>query len=360
MIIQAGDIIEKIYLIQTGCVSLFREDACGKRVHINTLQTGDMISDLCVFNQAPSLVSACALGDVKVLTIDKRRFIQLAYKDPTLILHLFDRIATHTRRLHKELISYIFSSHRLLHFSKRAGKHGRPPPLYDGGLLKSSPPSLGRLYRDGEMIIREGDVITYTYVVQIGQVGLFREDAYGNKIQIGTLHAGDIISDLCVFDQAPNLVSVCALGDVRVLTIDKMSLIQRVYEDPALILYLFERMATHTRHLHEELIGYIMASHRLFDLMGTLWEESTPTPLQQMTTHTVGKLQELGCFPGEIGDTWSADLNVACLLYDIGDINTPKEFIETDNNTLAEIHLSMRHVTIGSRILMQAAQQNNT
>ncbi|MBF0459846.1 MAG: cyclic nucleotide-binding domain-containing protein [Magnetococcales bacterium] len=245
-------------------------------------------------------------------------------------------------------------------FKKFFGQSRQPPPLARAGLLKQSAPNLGKLYQDGERIIREGEVVENLYVIQTGCVSLFREDAHGHKIPLNTLQAGDMISDLCVFDRAPNLVSACAVGEARVLTIDKRTLVQRVYEDPALILYLFERMATHTRHLHEELVSYISVSHRLVDLMGHLWGQSTATPLQRMTLQIVEKLREWNCFPHELGNRWSTDLHVACLLYDIGNAGIAKELLESHQKLTPEAFLSVqRHVTIGAKILMQAAQQSD-
>ena len=245
-------------------------------------------------------------------------------------------------------------------FKHYFGKAGQSQPRSSAGFPVPDAPGLGRVYQDGERIIREGEVVENMYVIQSGRVSLFREDAYGNTIQINTLQAGDMISDLCVFDRSPNPVSACAMGEARVLTIDKRTLIQRVYEDPALILYLFERMATHTRHLHDELISYISVSHRLVDVMSHLWGNTTATPLQRMTLQMVKKLREWERFPREMADPWSADLQVACLLYDIGNAGIAKEILESQQKLTPAALLSVkRHVTIGARILLQAAQQTH-
>ena len=244
-------------------------------------------------------------------------------------------------------------------FKKWPTKPGQPPQGHRDGLLKHYPPNLGKTYQDGELIIQEGEIIENMYVIQMGRVLLFRDDAYGNRIPLNTLKTGDMISDLSVFDQTANLVSAAAMGEARVLTIDKKTLVQRVYEDPALILYLFERMAKQTKHLHAELISYILISNRLIHLMGEPLEERTATPLQRMTLQIAQQLLTCENYKEEINALFLECLGSACMLYDIGNAGISKEILESNKKLTPEEFRSIQlHVTTGAQILIKAAQQN--
>jgi CRP-like cAMP-binding protein len=105
---------------------------------------------------------------------------------------------------------------------------------------------LGETFADGEMIIREGEVGNCMYVVQQGQVEVLVGSG-DDEIQLNVLKPGAFFGEMAVFDKDVRSASVRALGEARVLTVDKKNLMRRVHEDPALAFRLVETMSHRIR-----------------------------------------------------------------------------------------------------------------
>jgi len=131
------------------------------------------------------------------------------------------------------------------------------------GLLSRSvprdrtPPSpsvggLGRLYRDGEAIVRQGETGHCMYVVQEGEVEVLRDTAVG-PVRLAVLGKGDLFGEMALIDQEVRSATVRALGAARVLTVDKKVFLKKIHEDPSLAFRTLERMSRRIRELDEKL-----------------------------------------------------------------------------------------------------------
>lgn len=112
---------------------------------------------------------------------------------------------------------------------------------------------LGKMCRDGETIVRQREMGDCMYVVQEGQVEIVA-DAPGGEVRLAVLGPGDIFGEMALFTRAPRSATVRALGDVRVLKVDKRAFLSRVHEDPSLAFRILEKMADRIRTLDEEVI----------------------------------------------------------------------------------------------------------
>lgn len=108
---------------------------------------------------------------------------------------------------------------------------------------------LGKVFTHGEVIIQQGDVGDRMYVVQTGNVEVVLESD-GAERRLSTLKAGDFFGEMALFDKVVRSASVRALGEARVLTIDKRTLLKRISEDPLLAYNLLRSMSTRVRDLN--------------------------------------------------------------------------------------------------------------
>ena len=112
---------------------------------------------------------------------------------------------------------------------------------------------LGRIYSDGEIIFREGDVGEALYVIQSGKINITKKATSGELV-IATLRSGEIFGEMALFDRLPRSATARASGDARILTIDKKKLFSTISRDPTLVFKLLESMSQRTRRLDEELM----------------------------------------------------------------------------------------------------------
>ena len=108
--------------------------------------------------------------------------------------------------------------------------------------------ALGKVYLDGDVIIRQGDVGDCMYVIQEGQVEIIHE-SQGKEIQLQVHGPGAFFGEMAIFDKDVRSATVRALGDAKVLTVDKKNLMRRVHEDPSLAFKLVETMSQRIREL---------------------------------------------------------------------------------------------------------------
>jgi CRP/FNR family transcriptional regulator len=111
--------------------------------------------------------------------------------------------------------------------------------------------ALGKVYQDGEIIIQQGEVGNCMYVIQEGRVEVLREED-GRKVHLAVREAGDFVGEMAIFERDVRSATIRALGQVRVLTIDKKNFLRRISQDPSLAFRIVETMSRRIRELSRE------------------------------------------------------------------------------------------------------------
>lgn len=116
--------------------------------------------------------------------------------------------------------------------------------------------ALGKIYGNGVEIIRQDRVGDSMYVVQSGKVEVIQESADGHTQHLAFLEAGDFFGEMAVFEKERRSATVRAVGETRVLKIDKKTLLRRIREDPLLAVNLLKTMSHRIRELDAELLRH--------------------------------------------------------------------------------------------------------
>ncbi len=111
---------------------------------------------------------------------------------------------------------------------------------------------LGRLYQDGEIIIRQGEVGNCMYAIQEGQVEIFLQEG-DKEVQLTVLKEGAFFGEMALIDHEVRTASVRAIGLVRVITIDKKNFLRNIHENPIIALRLAEVLSQRIRELNAEI-----------------------------------------------------------------------------------------------------------
>ncbi len=112
--------------------------------------------------------------------------------------------------------------------------------------------ALGKVYKDGEEIICEGEDGNCMFVIQEGEVEVLIKGEEEQEIRLGVRQEGEFFGEMAIFDRDVRSATVRALGEARVLTVDKKNFMRRVHEDPSLAFRLVETMSRRIRELGEE------------------------------------------------------------------------------------------------------------
>jgi len=111
--------------------------------------------------------------------------------------------------------------------------------------------ALGRVYHDGELLIRQGEPGDCMYVIQEGEVEIVAEND-GHEVVLRRAGPGEIIGEMAIFEREVRSATVRAAGDVRALTVDKRNFLKRINEDPSLAFRLVQQMSHRVREMSAE------------------------------------------------------------------------------------------------------------
>ena len=111
--------------------------------------------------------------------------------------------------------------------------------------------ALGKIYRDGELVVQQGERGDCMYVIQKGKVEIFREEG-GRQIPLRVASTGEFFGEMALVERMARSASVRAVGEARILTVDKRTFMRRVHEDPSLAFRIMESLAHEIRRLAQE------------------------------------------------------------------------------------------------------------
>ena len=107
-------------------------------------------------------------------------------------------------------------------------------------------PALGRVYADGEAIVKQGDLGDCMYVIQQGAVEVVR-DAGDREVALAELGVGDFFGEMALFEKAERMATVRAKGPATVLTVDQHTLQQQITGNPSLAFRMIQVMSSRMR-----------------------------------------------------------------------------------------------------------------
>jgi CRP/FNR family transcriptional regulator, cyclic AMP receptor protein len=122
-------------------------------------------------------------------------------------------------------------------------------------LFHANKSALGKKFAHGEVIIKQGDPADCMYVVLDGEVEIILDDLREDSLRLALLGEDEVFGELALFDDATRIATAKAIGDVRVLSVDKKNFLEWVGEEPSFTLKILMKMADRTRTLIEEVVS---------------------------------------------------------------------------------------------------------
>jgi len=111
--------------------------------------------------------------------------------------------------------------------------------------------ALGKVYQNGETIVRQGEIGDCMYVVQEGYVEVVANTGT-REVQLAILGKNEFFGEMAIFEHEIRSATVRTLGVARILTIDRKNFLRRIHEDPSLAYRLMEVMSNRVRRLSGE------------------------------------------------------------------------------------------------------------
>jgi CRP-like cAMP-binding protein len=113
--------------------------------------------------------------------------------------------------------------------------------------------TLGRLYKDGEVIIKKGTVGDCVYVIQAGKVEVV-DELDGREIKVAELSEKEFFGEMALFEKDVRSCTVRAMGDAKILTLDRKNFYKTIQQDPSIAFRLLEKMSKRLRDTNKKLV----------------------------------------------------------------------------------------------------------
>lgn len=112
---------------------------------------------------------------------------------------------------------------------------------------------LGRIYREGAVVCRQGELGECMYMVSEGQVEIMVRDG-DKEFCLGVLETGDFFGEAELLQQGVRRATLRAVGDCIVMSIDKRTFLHRLHEDPSFAVNVIRKMSKRIQGLEQALI----------------------------------------------------------------------------------------------------------
>jgi CRP-like cAMP-binding protein len=130
--------------------------------------------------------------------------------------------------------------------------------------MKDEEASLGKNYKDGDIIFEENSIGKEMYIILTGNAKVIKKKD-GAETTLATLEEGDFFGEMSLFDNSPRSATVKALGDIKLLEINQKNFLKKISRDPSLAFRMLEKMSQRIRNSDEIILNYIV---EIKDLIG--------------------------------------------------------------------------------------------
>lgn len=128
--------------------------------------------------------------------------------------------------------------------------------------------NLGRQFKQGEVIFRQGEPAMCMYVIQKGRVEIYVESEYGTN-HLVTLEEGDVFGEISLFAEKARFATARATEDTSVITLDEKTFVSKLHQDPSLAFRMIRQMARRVYDQdHSLMYGFFEAGKRHHDMQG--------------------------------------------------------------------------------------------
>jgi len=115
--------------------------------------------------------------------------------------------------------------------------------------------NLGKEYKEGEVIVRQGETGNCMFVIQEGEVEAIAE-ADGKEFKLRSMGPNEFFGEMALFEKETRTATIRASRPTRVLTIDKKNFLGGIHEDPSLAFRVVQTMSHRIRDLTDRLAKF--------------------------------------------------------------------------------------------------------
>jgi len=114
--------------------------------------------------------------------------------------------------------------------------------------------AIGRWYKDGEVICRQGEIGDCMYLIQHGNIELIHRDG-SKEFCLGEFGVGSFWGEDALLERDfVRKATSRAVGEACVLSIERRMFLSRIHEDPSFVLKVMQQMSRRAQALQAALM----------------------------------------------------------------------------------------------------------
>lgn len=108
-------------------------------------------------------------------------------------------------------------------------------------------------FKDGEIIVREGEQAQDMFVIRSGRVEIFRSVG-GHDVRLSILERGSFFGEMSLLEGLPRSATARAIGDTSLLVLRSGSLLLQIRRNPTFAFEMLQQMSRRIRELNDKLV----------------------------------------------------------------------------------------------------------
>jgi CRP/FNR family transcriptional regulator, cyclic AMP receptor protein len=211
LIFTEGDPGDCAYMIDEGKVAIVAgKDIHGKHKALAKLNKNSIFGEMALIDEKVRTATAFVLEDCLLTVISRKTINYLIHEDPLTLSPLLQILSQRLRQTTKLL------KDKLKGQSLRRRDLGED---YKKKLYQDDQDT--RTFYSGETIFREGQPSDCAYIIESGNVGVYRQDDLGKQSLVHELGEHSLFGEMGLIDKYPRSATVVALADTRCKVIER-------------------------------------------------------------------------------------------------------------------------------------------
>ena len=219
--IKQGDEGTSFFMLVRGAVKVSRNSNDGTHHHLATLGSGAFFGEMALLTDSPRAASVTCLHPTIVFELGQRGLEGLASRNP----NVGEVLGTYTRdRLLRNLLATSPFFRPL-----DADRRERLSRLFHS-----------QVFREGEVVLGQGEQSDNLYVVLSGTVNVSQHEAAGEALQVAELTCGDLFGEISMIQRCPTTATVTAATKSVVLFLTRGDFDANIAKFPEVLSHVYE------------------------------------------------------------------------------------------------------------------------
>lgn len=129
-------------------------------------------------------------------------------------------------------------------------------------------------FQPRDILIHEKSPSQYLYIIQLGQVEIFRQKENGLRIPLGVVGPGQYLGEMSLFLDKPHSVSAEALTPVEAIQLSKESIDEQMKSVPTWVVALIKGLIERLHQMNLRLIRHNFQDESLTATIDTIVQNS--------------------------------------------------------------------------------------